>query len=383
MITYTRLLDPPKRSFFLFGPRATGKSTWLRHHFADARFFDLLDTKLRLALLRDPALLPKAVAVEPRRRWIVIDEVQLVPDILHEVHRLMERDGRRFAMSGSSARKLRRGQANLMAGRAVVRSLFPLTFAEYGDPDRAQEAAAWGTLPLVFDAGEDRADVLEAYALTYLKEEIQAEALVRDLGAFSRFLECAALANAQVTNLSTLARDAGVKRPTVQGYFEVLIDTLLGSFLPSFRPRARVKETAHPKFYWFDSGVARAMAGRVRAPVDRAEHGKLLETYLHHELRAHLSYGHLGGELSYWRTADGVEVDFVWSSGRERVGIEVKASPRWRTADGFGLQSLHTAIRLTKRFAVYLGGEPLHDEGITVLPLATFLQELSQGHVLR
>lgn len=205
---------------------------------------------------------------------------------------------------------------------------------------------------------------------------------MRDLGAFARFLECAALANAQVTNVSTLAREAGVQRPTVVGYFQVLVDTLVAALLPAFRPRARVKETGHPKFYWFDSGVARAMAGRIRVPLEREEERKLLETYVFHELRAYLAYRQPGGELSYWRTPDGVEVDFVWTRGQERVGIEVKSSPRWRDADVQGLRSLHEAVPLRRRLGVYLGAEELRDDGITVLPLAAFLEALWSDQLL-
>jgi len=381
---YTRVLEAPSRSFFLFGPRATGKSTWLGQHFAAARSFDLLDSALRLRLLRDAAAFAMMVQAEPRGSWIVVDEIQLVPTLLGECHRLMEKGGYRFAMTGSSTRKLRRGGGNLLAGRASLRHLYPLTGQEIDGEVEIAERIELGCLPQVVTA-EDRGtklDILEAYALTYLREEIQAEALVRDLGAFARFLEVAALANAQVTNVSAIARDAGVQRPTVQGYFEVLTDTLVATLLPAWRPRARIKEQAHPKFYWFDSGVARAMSGRLRTPCEREERGHLFETYVLHELRAHNDYARLGGALSYWRTASGVEVDFVWSRGKENVAIEVKSSPVWKREYGAGLAALAEAAPLTACYGVYGGKERLVDGKLKVLPVTEFLDRLYAGKIL-
>ncbi|MBI5508030.1 MAG: ATP-binding protein [Deltaproteobacteria bacterium] len=378
------MIEPPSRSFFLFGARATGKSTWLRRHFAAAQSFDLLDSRLRFELLRDPGRFRALVLAEPRKRWIVVDEVQQVPGLLNDVHALIEAGGYRFAMSGSSARRLKGGQANLLGGRALLRTMFPLTFEEVGDSHLLSGMVEHGALPLVVTAEDSatRADILEAYALTYLEQEIQAEAAVRNLASFSRFLEVAALANAQVTNLSALARDAGVQRPTVQGYFQILKDTLVGHELPAWRPRARVKETRHPKFYWFDAGVARAMSRRTRLPVDPEERGRLLETYVFHELRAHNDYRKLGGDLSYWSTPGATEVDFVWSRGDDHVAIEVKASARWRPEFSKGLDALRDKVKLRRALVVYLGDQTLAHDQVRVLPLARFLDELYAGKVL-
>ena len=185
-----------------------------------------------------------------------------------------------------------------------------------------------------------------------------------------------------MTSVAGIARDAGVARPTVQGYFEILVDTLVGTWLPAWRPRAKVKEVAHPKFYFFDPGVVRALAGRLREPVGAEERGQLLETYVLHELRAWLNQSGVGGDLRYWRTPTGSEVDFVWTRGRRAVGIEVKAATRWRRGDGTGLLALHRERALTRVFGVYTGREPLRDSPIEVLPLGEFLARLAAGGVL-
>lgn len=209
-----------------------------------------------------------------------------------------------------------------------------------------------------------------------------AEALVRSLDSFVRFLEMAALANGQVTNVAGLARDAAVARPTVQGYFDVLIDTLIGTWLPAWRPRAKVKETSHPKFYLFDTGVVRALAGRLREPIEATERGFLLEALILHELRSHIAYSACGGELTYYRTPSGAEVDFVWSRGGRSVGIEVKATARWRSEHSRALEELLANATIARGFGVYLGERALVDGPIRVLPVQLFIQELAAGRVL-
>jgi len=192
----------------------------------------------------------------------------------------------------------------------------------------------------------------------------------------------AALANAQVTNVASLARDAAVARPTVQGYFEVLTDTLLGAWLPAWRPRAKVKEAVRPKFYLFDCGVARALARRLREPLDAAERGTLLETFVFHELRAQMAYAAIGGELAYYRTPSGTEIDFIWTRARAAIGIEVKASERWRPEFARALNELHANGVIRRAFGVYLGARPMQDGAVRVLPIAAFLRELAGGRVL-
>ena len=220
--------------------------------------------------------------------------------------------------------------------------MYPLTAAELQSRPAVDDWLRFGGLPLVRAerALATRIDLLEAYVETYLTQEIRAEALVRSLESFTRFLEVAALANGQVTNVASLARDSAVARPTVQGYFDVLTDTLIGAWLPAWRPRAKVKEVQHPKFYLFDCGVVRALSRRLREPLDSTERGHLLETMVFHELRAHVAYSGCGGEISYYRTPSGTEVDFIWSRGTHRIGIEVKASRQWRPEYGRALRDL-------------------------------------------
>jgi predicted AAA+ superfamily ATPase len=383
---YTRRLTLPPRPFLLLGPRGTGKTTWLRRHLPQAQWYNLLLDRELLRLMREPGAFRREIEALPKGAWVVIDEVQKLPSLLNEVHDALSAEPRRwnFALSGSSARRLRRAEVNLLGGRVVMRQMLPLTAAEMGREPAVSELLRFGGLPLVCveKSAAGRIDLLEAYVETYLTQEIRAEALVRSLEGFTRFLEVAALANAQVTNVASLARDAAVARPTVQGYFEVLTDTLLGAWLPAWRPRAKVKEAAHPKFYLFDCGVARALARRLREPLDAAERGTLLETFVFHELRAQMAYAAVGGELAYYRTPSGTEIDFIWTRARAAIGIEVKASERWRPEFARALNELHARGVIRRAFGVYLGDRPLQDGAVRVLPIAAFLHELASGRVL-
>ena len=384
---FRRELSLPERSFFLFGPRGTGKTTWLRSTLPDARWYDLLLDRELVRLTRDPGLFGREVAALPAGSWVVVDEVQKLPALLNEVQDLLVRHPRRwrFALTGSSARKLRRGDVNLLAGRVVNRHFFPLTAAELGDRFHVDDVLAFGGLPAVHAEPGGRLariDVLQAYAENYLTQEIRHEALVKSLTAFSRFLDVASVVNAQVVNVSALSRDAGVARPTVQGYFDILVDTLVGTWLPAWRPRARVKETGHPKFYFFDPGAVRALGGRLHDPLGAAERGPLLETWVLHELRAWLNRSGAGGSLAYWRTPSGSEADFVWTRGRTAVGIEVKCATRWRRGDGAALAQLRAGGVVRRAFGVYLGSTALRDGDVEVLPLAAFLARLGAGEAL-
>jgi len=383
---FPRQLRLPDRSFFLFGPRGTGKTTWLRSTLPNAHWTDLVVDRELVRLMRDPGRFTQEVEALPTRSWVVIDEVQKLPALLNEVQDLIARHGQRyrFAITGSSARNLRRGDVNLLPGRLINRRFFPLTAAEMGADVPVDEILRFGCLPAVRSDARDagRVDLLEAYAENYLTQEIRQEALVKSLASFTRFLEVAALMNAQVTNVAGIARDAAVARPTVQGYFDILVDTLIGTWLPAWRPRAKVKEVAHPKFYFFDTGAVRALAGRLREPLTDQERGHLLETYVLHELRAWISHSGCGGQLAYWRTPSGSEVDFVWSRATTVHGIEVKAATHWRRGDGAALVQLHAEKKLRRAVAVYLGRETLRDGPISVLPLREFVLRLADGGVL-
>lgn len=381
---FARSLAVPSQAFFLFGPRGTGKSTWLKSAFPGALTINLLPPTTALRYQRDPELLRREVLATPRDRWIVVDEVQRVPMLLDEVHFLMEDHRyRRFVLTGSSARKVRSGAANLLAGRAVTRQFFPLTTAEMGYSAAPAQLLRYGALPLSVTAadGEAREDFLRAYVSTYLTEEIKAESLVRNLGSFSRFLEVSALAAGQRTNVSNIARDAAVSRETARGYFDVLVDTLIGSWLPAYRPRAKVKEVAQPKFYWFDPGVLHAAAGGFDQPLPADWNGVLLEHLVLHELRAHMHYAGVRGTLGYWATPSGSEVDFLWWRGDRLVAIEVKHAREYRPSHRKGIESLRQTTPAESHI-VYLGDKELKAGDTRVVPAQTFFRRLHAGDII-
>lgn len=385
-----RALTCPERSFFLFGPRGTGKSTWLRQVLVEAPRFDLLDAALYLELTRDPHRLEALVGRQPANHWVVLDEIQKVPALLDEVHRLIEARRWRFALCGSSARRLRRGGANLLAGRALTLSLEGFTASELGNRFDLSSALEWGTLPFVALAETDAPDILAAYVNTYLKEEIREEGLVRQVPPFVRFLGVAGQLNGQAVNGHHIAREAAVPRTTVDTYFAILTDTLIGHFLPAWRPGAKVREAAHPKFYWFDPGVARAAAGLLRAPADRVWLGTALETLIFHELRVHNEISRQHRSLAYYRTPAGVEVDFIIETRKRQssqpahlVAIEVKLAEKWDRSWEKPMRDLaaQPGLKMDRAFGIYTGKRRYEDDGFTVLPVLDFLDALHRGEV--
>lgn len=378
--SYTRLLQPPKSSFFLLGPRGTGKTTWLDAHFAKAHTVDLLEEARYQRYLADPDAFARELAALPARSWVVVDEVQRLPQLLNEVHRQMQKRSLRFALTGSSARKLRRSGVNLLGGRALSLSMHPLSPEELGGDFELGAALRFGTLPIVV-ASEDRDATLAAYARMYLREEIQNEALVRNLPSFARFLPVAALFHAQVINVAGLARDAGVARTTVEDYLSILEDTLIAIRLPGFTPRLRVRERAHPKLFWFDPGVVRAVRG-ARGAVGAEERGHLFEGFVLGLLRLHVTLGSLDGcELSYYApSASSAEVDFVVSRGDEHVAIEVKATAAPRDEHVRGLRAISELKGLRRRVLVHTGSRAERTaDGIEMLGLSAFSRVLHEG----
>ncbi len=375
---WSRRLSHQNYSFFLFGPRATGKTTWLRQQYPQALAVNLLLDEDFMPLLADPGLLRRRVEALPADTWVVVDEIQRLPVLLNEVHELITRHGKRYryALTGSSARKLRRLDANLLAGRVIEREMYPLVAVELGKDFSLERALARGTLPDVYAEPEHARDILGAYVNTYLRQEIQQEALVNDIGSFHRFLRVAALMHGQIVNVAGIARDAGIARTTVHRYFDVLVDTLIGCRLPAWRPREKVREQSRPKFYFFDPGVVRSLAATSDNPLSEIEAGPLLEGYVLHELRAATMYRNLGGEISYWRTQLGKEIDFVWQRGDLRVGIEVKAARRFRPADAKPLAEMIARGVLTRGLVVYRGAERLREGDIDVLPAEEFFAGL-------
>lgn len=382
---YTRDLKPYSQAFFLFGPRGTGKSTWVKQVFPEAHRVDLLLNSEALRFQKSPSHLSAEVKALSKKQWVVIDEIQKVPALLDEVHSLIENEGyTRFILTGSSARKLKHGSANLLAGRALVKHLFPLTAHETSYSIPTEQVLNFGLLPKSLNCSNDRdrEAFLNAYVETYLQEEIKAEALAKDIGSFARFIEVASLAAGQTTNVSGIARDSGINRETVRGYFEILEDTLLGDWLPAYRPRAKVKEKALPKFYWFDPGVLQAAYSGFKQPLPPDFRGVLLEHWIFHELKAYLHYNEVKGSLGYWGTPTDSEIDFFWWYGDRFVAIEVKAAREFHSDFLKGIKSFSEEKPLKKAFVVYLGNKELKVGNTWILPVHHFLKELSSGSVL-
>ncbi len=379
-----RRLPPPDDSFFLLGARGTGKTTWIQQHFAHATHYDLLLSSESLRLSRDPSLFRAECLARPHGEWIVVDEIQRVPALLDEVQHLMTKKRQRFVLSGSSARKLRRSGVNLLAGRAETRNMFPLVSTEAGDERDLDETLTQGMLPLAVTRARPAA-FLRSYCDVYLREEVQAEALVRQIGPFARFLEVAARMNGQTANVAGVARDAGIARQTAQEFFQILVDTLLATWLPAWKLKRAVKQVVHPKLYLFDAGVARHLAGNAHLPLQAEERGFLLETFLLHELRAFLHYSDLHYPIAYWKTHDGTEIDFVIEGPKGLIAIEVKSAARWdpRWNAGFGKLRAARPKLVAATWGVFTGERPLVQDGVHVLPWRQFLARLWSGDLVR
>jgi predicted AAA+ superfamily ATPase len=384
-LSYPRLLKPPSQSFFLFGMRGAGKSTWVRQAFPQALQLDLLDERLFQSYLRDPRLFGMELLRIPTGQTVVVDEIQRLPALLNEVHRFIENQGLRFILLGSSARKLKHAGTNLLAGRALRRVMFPLLPEELGADFDLPEVLRFGSLAIIWQSSA-KEESLEAYVHMYLKQEIQAEALVRNLPGFARFLPVAALFHGQVLNVAGLARDAGVARMTVSGYLEILADTHLAWLLPAYEGRLRVKERKHPKLYWVDPGVMRAIKREFHRPGE-VECGALLEGWVGALLNA---YGEPGcglglryDRLFYWAPSEGgTEVDFLIQRSKEFTAIEVKAKETLTSRDFNGLKAIAELKGIGRRVVVFLGQRPFRTaDGIEALPIAEFLRELAEKQI--
>jgi predicted AAA+ superfamily ATPase len=353
-------------------------------------YLDLLDTSLQLELTAKPHRLEAVIRASRPARWIVLDEVQKVPALLSEVHRLMEAEGWPFALCGSSARKLKRGGADLLAGRAITISMEPFSSAELGVRFDLEHALDWGLLPVVHAKPGLEPETLSAYVDTYLREEIKEEGAVRNFAPFVRFLAVAGMLNGQPLNAENIAREAQAPRSTVDGYFELLYDTLLGSQLPAYRPGLKVREAARPKFYWLDTGVARACAGLLRDPLAADWRGTALETLIFHELRVRNTTAHRHRPLAYYRTAAGAEIDFVVETRRRQPGrkaqvvcIEVKHAERWQRKWERSMRDMAADERIEtcRMIGVYRGDRRYRFDDLDVLPVGDFLEELHNGLV--
>lgn len=379
---YLRLELPEGQSAFLWGPRKTGKTTFLREAFPDSLAFDLLRTDLYLDFVRRPFLLREQLlaAEAPRLKLpIIIDEVQKVPALLDEIHWLIENRGLRFILCGSSARKVRRGRANLLGGRAWRFEMHPLVTRELEDFDLLR-ALNRGLLPAHY-LQEDYRKSLQAYVQDYLKEEVFEEGLTRNIPAFSRFFEAMGYSHGNLTNHANVARDSGVSAKTVRDYYQILVDTLLGRFIePHARRQARQVITKASKFYLFDVGVAAAITNRRLTAMRGEEFGRAFEHFILMEMLAHRSYTELDYDIHFWRTKTGLEVDFILGKGE--VAVAVKGSPRVDPADLRPLKGFAAEHRPKRSYVVCGESRPRVHEGIHLLPWRDFLGMLWEGEII-
>lgn len=379
MYARTLAIELPRgQSAFLWGARKTGKSTLLRRRFPLSARFDLLDTRLLLEFTRAPWTLSERIrALEPAqlKRPILIDEVQKVPAILDEVHRLIESDGLGFVLCGSSARKLKRGRANLLGGRAWRFALHPLTWQEVPDFDLLR-AVNRGLIPAHYDSAHHRR-ALAGYVDDYLREEVFDEGLTRNAPAFARFFDALAFCHGELLNYSNVARDCGVSSKTVKEYFQILVDTLLGVFVEPFsRRRSRAVITSAPRFYLFDVGVANHVARRRIEQTAGPDFGRSLEHFVLMELLAYRSYRERDFPVRFWRTKSGLECDFVLGRKGD-VAIEVKGGRRVDRRELVGLRAFVEEHRPRQAIVVCNESAPRRtDDGIRILPWERFLERL-------
>jgi len=381
METVSRFFCAPKQSFFLFGPRGTGKSTWLKRHYPESEVIDLLTPELfRLYSARPERL--QEVASGAEGKTIIIDEVQKVPELLDVVHELLEEEnGIQFILTGSSARKLKRTGVDLLAGRAIVKTMHPFMAAELGKTFSLADSLEIGLVPLITNALSPQ-ETLASYVALYLKEEVQMEGVVRNIGAFSRFLEAASFSHGSTINVSEIARECQVKRKTVDNYLAVLDDLLLSFRVPVFSRRAKRHLISHPKFYYFDSGIFRSL--RPTGPLDSPQEidGAGLEGLVAQHLKAWIAYGNKPCNLYYWQTKSGVEVDFILYGQDTFWAIEVKNSATIKNKMLKGLTTFQEDYPEAQTLLLYRGNERLKINDTLCLPCEQFLCNLFPGKLI-
>jgi len=375
----------PKESFFLWGPRQSGKSMLLKAVYPDAIWYDLLKTDIYVRLLEKPSLLREELLYAQSQKkagFVVIDEIQKIPALLDEVHWLIENTPFVFGLCGSSARKVRRGRANLLGGRALRYELFGFVSKELDLEFDLIRAINQGYLPRHY-LSSSHEPLIRSYINDYLKEEIAAEALVRNLPAFSNFLNAAALSDTELVNYATIARECGVSGPAVKEYFQILIDTLLARFLEAYRKRPKRRVIGAPKFYFSDVGVVNYLAKRGKLAAGSELFGKAFENWVFHELCAYRAYSGLDYGLSYWRLASGIEVDFI--VGDMEIAIEAKSGSRITSDHLRGVREIvkdHPEVK--RRILVSLEERPRKTEdGIEILPYSTFIRSLWSGNLIK
>lgn len=376
-VMYSRIIKPSEnKSFFLFGPRGTGKTTWVKSSFPNALYLDLLEAEIFIDLLANPQRLENYI---PKNftNFIVIDEVQRVPKILNEVHRLIEKSHQKFILTGSSARKLIKNGENLLAGRALTFYLHPLTAFELGSDFNLTKSLSYGQLPSVFWEDNPK-KYLESYVKTYLEEEISQESLTRNLSAFARFLETASFSQGSVLNTSEVAREAAVERKVVENYFTILENLLIGYRLPVFNKRSKRRMITHVKFYFFDVGIYRTL--RPMGPLDMPEmtEGISFESLFFQDLMAVNDGLDLGYKLYYYRTATGIEVDFVAYGEKGIRAFEVKRTDRITSSVLSGLKHFSKEYPQSKNYLIYGGKRKMRDGNIEIIPIIDALKNLPE-----
>lgn len=374
---YERIFHPHgDKSFFLFGPRGSGKTTWLKKNFKSAVYIDLLEAKNFNDLLAFPGRLEKFIPPN-FKDWVILDEVQRVPALLNEVHRLIESKKLKFILTGSSARKLKKEGVNLLAGRALTYRMFPLTVLELGKDFKFNASLLYGHLPSLF-AEKDKDKYLESYVMTYLEEEVRQEGLTRNLESFARFLEAASFSQGSPLNISAVARECAVHRKVVEDYFSILEDLMIAYRLPVFSKKAKRRLTGHSKFYFFDTGIYRTI--RPKGPLDAPEEieGVALETLVLQELKAVNDYLRLRYKLFYWRTPIGAEVDFVLYGERGIKAIEVKRTSKITSFALAGLRAFLKDYPLAEAILLYGGDKKMWEGNIKIVPVEEFLRNIRE-----
>jgi predicted AAA+ superfamily ATPase len=386
-----RLYQVPSKSFFLFGPRGVGKSTWIRQRAQYALKLDLLQRDTLLKLQRNPTLLESLCAHLQPDDVVFIDEIQKLPALLDEIHRLMEDKRLNFILTGSSARKLKRVGANLLSGRAHTYKMFPFSIKELDNLFSTEELLEIGSLPIVLREPNLAEETLASYVGTYLQEEIKEEALVRRVEEFNRFLAVAGMLNGCVLNFENVARETGKSSKTVQSWYQILVETLLGTMIQPYRPGLKVRESAHTKFYWFDSGVARIAAGLEWTHLDGTWKGFAFEGIILREIQTYLEISRKRNSIFYYSTPGAGGIDFVIetrkktiSQPQEFISIEVKYSNKWRKEFESSSRSLfHKSPKSHKRMiGIYIGPDRLTFDSFEVFPLQLFIEELYAGRII-
>lgn len=368
-----RFLQAPKGSFFLFGPRGTGKSTWLKYYFPEALWINLLEPRQLRFYGAFPERLRETLDLNPKAKVVIIDEVQKVPELLPLVHAMIEeKRGIQFVLTGSSARKLKRAGVDLLAGRAILKRMHPFFAAELGEAFKLEKALEFGLVPLIYQSEEPEQE-LQTYAALYLKEEVQAEGLVRRVGDFARFMEVMSFSHGAILNTSNISRECEVKRKTVDNYLQILEDLMLAFTLPIFTKRAQRALSSHSKFYFFDTGVFRSL--RLKGPMDlRGElEGPAIEGLVAQHIRSWIETQSGNWDFGFWRTRSGLEVDFIIYGPTGFWAIEVKNGVAVSPSDVRGLEAFREDYPESKQLLVYRGKEKTLQKGVLCMPCEEFL----------